>query len=233
MSSWARTCCADSSPRAGANAASASGLLRPVQRSRRIRRMMNLLRRRRRNMSKFEVKEIVPVTDGSSVDLRPQWNVDASSIVFERKTAAGSMLFRLELCATRSGKAEPISLCNKGRPKYRDAQHSSPRTTSRSSAIDPEPRGVASGSQSRPCRAPDIAGRRRERLRADVANRFQRAFRALSDRRLRTTPPLRGSAGRNPSAFGDWSSRWRPALVLAAGETTGVPLQTRWRRWHL
>jgi TolB protein len=65
-------------------------------------------------MSKFEVKEIVPITDGSSVDLRPQWNVDASSIVFERRTAFGSMLFRLELGAGRSEKAEPLSLCNKG-----------------------------------------------------------------------------------------------------------------------
>lgn len=65
-------------------------------------------------MTPFEVKEILLVTDGASVDLRPQWNVDARSIVFERKTASGSMLFRLELGAASARKVEPVSACNRG-----------------------------------------------------------------------------------------------------------------------
>lgn len=68
-------------------------------------------------MSKFEIKEVVAVTDGSSVDLRPQWNVDGNSIIFERKTTQGSMLFRVDVGRTPPKGAEPIALCNEGASK--------------------------------------------------------------------------------------------------------------------
>lgn len=53
------------------------------------------------------------VTDGLSVDLRPQWNVDAGSIVFERRTPGGSAL---HLARRRSSGwvSEPLVACNAG-----------------------------------------------------------------------------------------------------------------------
>jgi Tol biopolymer transport system component len=65
-------------------------------------------------VSNFVVKEALPLTDGTTVDLRPQWNVDGKSIVFERRTANGSMLLRAELSGLRLTKVEPLDLCNKG-----------------------------------------------------------------------------------------------------------------------
>ncbi|MEO8080772.1 MAG: hypothetical protein ABI641_09595, partial [Caldimonas sp.] len=65
-------------------------------------------------MAEFEVAETLPLTDGVQADLRPQWNVDGRSIVFERATATGSMLLRAELRGAGLAKIEPLDLCNRG-----------------------------------------------------------------------------------------------------------------------
>jgi len=65
-------------------------------------------------VSRFEVKEILPLTDGTTVDLRPQWNVDGKSIIFERQTATGAMLLRAELRGLGLTRVQPLDLCNKG-----------------------------------------------------------------------------------------------------------------------
>ena len=65
-------------------------------------------------LSQFQVNETLPLTDGTAAELRPQWNVDGRSVIFERTTAIGSMLFRADFHGLRLGQAEPIDLCNKG-----------------------------------------------------------------------------------------------------------------------
>ena len=65
-------------------------------------------------MSTFEVNEVFQLTEGEVADLRPQWNVDGKSIVFERATAPGSKLFRAELRGHRLTNVEPLELCNRG-----------------------------------------------------------------------------------------------------------------------
>jgi TolB protein len=65
-------------------------------------------------LSQFEVRETLPLTDGSAAELRPQWNVDGRSIVFERRTALGSMLFRADFDGRHLGQIRPVDLCNKG-----------------------------------------------------------------------------------------------------------------------
>jgi TolB protein len=47
------------------------------------------------------------------VDLRPQWNVDGQSVVFERKEAARSRLFLLRLEGERTRSCEALELCNR------------------------------------------------------------------------------------------------------------------------
>ena len=67
-----------------------------------------------RYMPEFQVKETLTLTDGTASELRPQWNVDGRSIVFERRTATGAMLFRTDFHGLRPGQAKPLELCNKG-----------------------------------------------------------------------------------------------------------------------
>ena len=64
-------------------------------------------------MSRFAIQELFPLTDGTTVDLRPQWNVDGRTIVFERRTATGSMLLRAHLRGSRLSEVEPLDLCNR------------------------------------------------------------------------------------------------------------------------
>jgi len=65
-------------------------------------------------LSQFEVKEALPLSDGTAAELRPQWNVDKRSIVFERRTPIGSILFRADFDGLRLRQPEPLELCNKG-----------------------------------------------------------------------------------------------------------------------
>ena len=62
----------------------------------------------------FMIKESLPLTDGMTADLRPQWNVDGKSVIFERRTATGSMLLRAELRGLQLARVDPLDLCNKG-----------------------------------------------------------------------------------------------------------------------
>jgi len=68
-------------------------------------------------MDKLVVVKITQLTDGSAVDLRPNWNLDGASIVFERKTGSGSQLWALRLHAQGAPTCEPIDLCNAGGTK--------------------------------------------------------------------------------------------------------------------
>jgi len=65
-------------------------------------------------LSQFAVKETLALTDGTAAELRPQWNIDGRSIVFERRTGTGSMLFRAEFDGLRLGHIGSLDLCNKG-----------------------------------------------------------------------------------------------------------------------
>ena len=56
-------------------------------------------------LSNFMIKESLPLTDGTTADLRPQWNVDGKSVIFERRTATGSMLLRAELRGPQLGES--------------------------------------------------------------------------------------------------------------------------------
>jgi Tol biopolymer transport system component len=55
-----------------------------------------------------------PLTDGATIDLRPQWNVDGKSIVFERHAGARSLLFLLRLAGPHAGMVEELECCNRG-----------------------------------------------------------------------------------------------------------------------
>jgi TolB protein len=68
-------------------------------------------------MDKLVVVKTTQLTDGSAVDLRPNWNVDGTSIVFERKTALGSHLWMLRLHEHGASTCESIDLCNAGGTK--------------------------------------------------------------------------------------------------------------------
>ena len=57
------------------------------------------------------------LTDGAAVDLRPQWNLDGKSVVFERHEAGQSRLFQLHLEGWRRGDCEALDFCN------REARH--------------------------------------------------------------------------------------------------------------
>jgi len=54
------------------------------------------------------------LTDGSEVDLRPQWNCDSKSMVFERHKDGRSLLFMLTFAGARAPACEPLDLCNHG-----------------------------------------------------------------------------------------------------------------------
>jgi TolB protein len=68
-------------------------------------------------MPDFKVREAIQITDGRSVALRPQWNVDGQSIIFERKTSDGSMLCSLRLGNTVKSEPESLEICNNGARK--------------------------------------------------------------------------------------------------------------------
>src|SRR5579862_7849906 len=70
-------------------------------------------------MPDFRILSTTQLTDGTSVDLRPQWNVDGRSIVFERLTAGGSQLWILRFGPGRSHACDPLSLCNAGAQRVR------------------------------------------------------------------------------------------------------------------
>ena len=57
------------------------------------------------------------LTDGAAVDLRPQWNLDGKSVVFERHEVGQSRLFQLHLEGWRRGDCEALDFCN------REARH--------------------------------------------------------------------------------------------------------------
>jgi TolB protein len=59
------------------------------------------------------------LTDGAAVDLHPQWNVDGSSLVFERNEAARSRLFLLRLERERTRSCEALELCNRDARRVR------------------------------------------------------------------------------------------------------------------
>ncbi|HSC64239.1 MAG TPA: hypothetical protein VLD35_11420 [Caldimonas sp.] len=65
-------------------------------------------------MADFDVHEPTRITSGPAVDLRPQWDADARTIVFERKTPSGSALHRLHVAGDLAGQTEALALCNEG-----------------------------------------------------------------------------------------------------------------------
>jgi TolB protein len=70
-------------------------------------------------MPDFRILATRELTDGNTVDLRPQWNVDGRSIVFERLTGDGSQLWILRLGTAGPVSCEPLSLCNAGAHRAR------------------------------------------------------------------------------------------------------------------
>ena len=70
------------------------------------------------DMADLDVLTTAQLTDGSAVDLRPNWNVDGTSIVFERRTASGSALWMLRPQAGRvAATCDPLDICNAGGTK--------------------------------------------------------------------------------------------------------------------
>ncbi len=65
-------------------------------------------------MPDFRILATRQLTDGASVDLRPQWNVDARSIVFERLAGGCSELWILRLGPKGEPAAAPLGMCNAG-----------------------------------------------------------------------------------------------------------------------
>jgi Tol biopolymer transport system component len=65
-------------------------------------------------MADFQVRDTRPLGDGGTADLRPAWNVDAKSIVWERREGAGAKLLRADLRGDRLVNAAPIEMCNDG-----------------------------------------------------------------------------------------------------------------------
>lgn len=70
-------------------------------------------------MPDFRILATKQLTDGAAVDLRPQWNVDARSIVFERLAGSGSELWILRIGAAGLPACEPLGLCNAGAHRVR------------------------------------------------------------------------------------------------------------------
>jgi TolB protein len=70
-------------------------------------------------MPDFRILATKQLTDGAAVDLRPQWNIDARSIVFERLAGGGSELWILRLGPTGLPACEPLGLCNAGARRVR------------------------------------------------------------------------------------------------------------------
>ena len=65
-------------------------------------------------MHDFAVQEPTRTTSGTAVDSRPQWNIDARSIVFQRTTLTGSALHLLHLYGDLAGQTDMLELCNEG-----------------------------------------------------------------------------------------------------------------------
>ena len=63
-------------------------------------------------MHDFAVQEPTRITSGTAVDSRPQWNIDARSIVFQRTTLTGSALHLLHLYGDLAGHTDMLELCN-------------------------------------------------------------------------------------------------------------------------
>lgn len=65
--------------------------------------------------------QAVRITEGAAVDLRPNWNADSHSLVFERREGERSGLFRID---TSGSGLEPLEPCNtpgstvQGRPAF-------------------------------------------------------------------------------------------------------------------
>ncbi len=70
-------------------------------------------------MPDFRILATTQLTDGAAVDLRPQWNVDARSIVFERQAGDGSELWMLRFAPKGPPTCQPLVLCNAGAHRVR------------------------------------------------------------------------------------------------------------------
>lgn len=61
----------------------------------------------------FRCEPALPLTDGSAVDVRPQWNPNGQSIVFERHAEGRSGLHLYHASEPHHGACEPLDLCNR------------------------------------------------------------------------------------------------------------------------
>jgi Tol biopolymer transport system component len=61
----------------------------------------------------FRCEPPVSLTDGSAVELRPQWNTNGQSIVFERRSEGRSGLHLYHVGEPHHGACEPLDLCNR------------------------------------------------------------------------------------------------------------------------
>ena len=70
-------------------------------------------------MPDFRILATKQLTDGTAIDLRPQWNVDGRSIVFERLSGSGSELWILRIGPGGLPACDPLGLCNAGARRVR------------------------------------------------------------------------------------------------------------------
>jgi Tol biopolymer transport system component len=127
-------------------------------------------------MPDFRILATKQLTDGVAVDLRPQWNVDARSIVFERQAGSGSELWILRIGHVGLPVCEPLGLCNAGARRVRGraaffaqddfafvSDRSGPlaiwRANLEKHSVSPLTQPVADESDYGPATAPDAHGR--------------------------------------------------------------------------